>query len=276
VAHFEAELTEAVGASRGARSLPPAVFSASGSLHLLSEALRDPDVHVRAVLRYSPEPNAHQKAEFVRAYLEYDRPAEALKWLDGQWEHLEDSRLRLLADTYARLQRIDDCAGIRRRLFDATGSVEDFRAWRSTLAADAWADAAAHARQRANDQSDPVTAANLLLELGADGEAESALLARFDQVDGRDYPRLTALAETMKAKQRRLGATACYRALLLAILTRGYARAYTHGARYLRELHALAREMPTLQPLEPHATFEAELRARHGRKTSFWKHVAEM
>jgi len=61
VARFEALMTEALVGGRRAKVLPHEVYKASASLSLLSEALHDPEVMVRAVLRYSPEPNAQQK-----------------------------------------------------------------------------------------------------------------------------------------------------------------------------------------------------------------------
>lgn len=63
-----------------------------------------------------------------------------------------------------------------------------------------------------------------------------------------------------------------YRALLSAILERGYARADRHAARYLMRLRAIATER-SLEPLATHAGYEAELRQRHARKSSFWSQV---
>jgi hypothetical protein len=77
----------------------------------------------------------------------------------------------------------------------------------------------------------------------------------------------------MEAERRTLGATACYRALLLAILGQAYAPAYHYGARYLAKLRKLALEIQDLQPLESHAAFEAGVKSAHGRKVSFWKQV---
>jgi hypothetical protein len=77
----------------------------------------------------------------------------------------------------------------------------------------------------------------------------------------------------MEARHRAVGATACYRALLLDILSRAYARAYAHAARYLGRLRRLALEMPDPRPLESHEPFEAAIRAKHARKVSFWNHV---
>lgn len=273
VARFEGELAKSLESGSNRRGLPTGVFGASGSLHLLSDALRDPDVHVKAVLSYSPTPNPLQKEAFVAAYLKCGRHADALRWLDGNWEHHERARLRLLAEAYAGLGRREECAQIRKRLFDATASVYDFREWRDVLREQERDAAGEHARQAAEALANPIAAATLLLELGDTGAAEALLVRRHAAIDGRDYPRLVPLAEALEKSQHRLGATACYRALLLAILDRAYARAYGHAASYLGKLRQLAAELGPQHDLESHGAFEAALRAKHPRKTAFWSRV---
>jgi hypothetical protein len=147
------------------------------------------------------------------------------------------------------------------------------REWRDVLPAEARDAAGEHARQAAEAHANPITAATLLLELGDAGAAESLLVRRHADIDGGDYPRLVPLAEALEKSRNRLGATACYRALLLAILARAYARAYGHAASYLGKLRQLAAELPPQHGLEPHAAFEAALRAQHPRKTAFWSRV---
>jgi len=90
----------------------------------------------------------------------------------------------------------------------------------------------------------------------------------------RSLPTATACSGALQTRNCPLGATACYRALLLAILGRAYARAYGHAASYLGKLRRLAGELPQQHGLEPHASFEGVLRAKHPRKTAFWSKVA--
>jgi hypothetical protein len=56
-------------------------------------------------------------------------------------------------------------------------------------------------------------------------------------------------------------------------LAEAYARAYSHGARYVKKLRALSPQLDKHAPLAGPADFEAELRAAHKRKTSFWNLV---
>ncbi len=51
------------------------------------------------------------------------------------------------------------------------------------------------------------------------------------------------------------------------------ARAYGHAARYWARLGEIAGSGVGLLPLPSHEDFEAEIRARHGRKSAFWAHV---
>ena len=269
---FEGDLYLALKQGLG-QSLAPQVFMASGSIHLVSEALGDPDVRVRAVTQYSPNPNELQKAGFAEAYLQHQQPEKALAWLDGNWGNREDSRLRLLAQAQAMLGHNDDSADIRRRVFCSSGSIEDFRAWREVLSSTDQEMANQTARDKASAVSDPIDAARLLLEIGDARGAANVLVQRYEAIDGRRYYLLLPVAESLEANRLPLGCTACYRALLLGILSRGYAPAYAHAARYLKVLRRFAETLSDFELLPNHNEFEAQLGKAHGRKASFRNHV---
>jgi len=69
VARLESQLAQELEASPRGESPPIDVFRLSGALSLLAESLRDPDIMVRASLRYSPNPNRVQRQAFARPYL---------------------------------------------------------------------------------------------------------------------------------------------------------------------------------------------------------------
>jgi len=272
VSLFETRMTQAVGGASTSRPSPE-VFGASAALSLLSEALRDPDVKVRAVKRYSPEPNALQRMDFVRAYLDVDRPADAMVWLQEPWGPHEGSRQTLLAEALERLGRFDESLPLRQAIFERSLAVFDLHRWLEHLPEDARSAAHARARSLALDHDDPVRAAALLLELEDDGDAEAVLLAEPARIDGDDYGSLVPLAKTLRERELWRAETAVYRALLTGILDRAYARAYGHAARYWARLREIADMGVGLLPLQPHADFEASIRTRHARKVSFWAHV---
>ena len=273
VDRLEAQVGAAQAASGPGVPTSPEPFQVLNALSLLSEALRDPDIRVRAVRVRSPQPNAHQKLEFARAYLEADRAEEALTWLEGDWGSMDGSQKALQAHALAKLGRVDESASIRKEMFEQSLSVFDWHQWLEQLPAPAHGEARAHARQLALGHDDPVTAALLLLELGDPDAAEGKLVDRPAGIDGNNYPTLVPLAKALRANSCWRGETIVYRALLRGILSRAYARAYGHAARYLMRLREIARSDVDLTPLPPHETIEAELAFRHGRKVAFWSHV---
>lgn len=270
---LEWQLSQALEASPGGKSPPMEVFRISGALSLLSESLRDPDVMVRASLRYSPNPNPVQRQAFARAYLDADRPADALAWVQDPWGHLDDSRQDLLADALERLGRFEESSPIRQRMFERTLSDFDFQRWLEHLPEVARPEAVARARELALRHDDLAAAATLLLQLGDPAAAETRLLAEPGRIDGNDYGRLVPLAKALRAHECPRGETVVYRALLKGILDRAYARAYGHAARYWSRLREIADSGVGLLPLQSHEEFEAEIRARHGRKSAFWAYV---
>lgn len=88
-----------------------------------------------------------------------------------------------------------------------------------------------------------------------------------------DFYSLERLAKAMHARERWRGETVVYRVLLLDILTRAYAKAYRHGARYWVRLCAIGTSGADISPLQSHEEFAAEMRLRHGRKPAFWAQV---
>jgi tetratricopeptide (TPR) repeat protein len=273
VAQFEAGMDAALVGATQAKGQSPNVYKMSAALSLLSEALGDPDVKVRAVLRYSPDPNPVQRQSFAQAYLDADRAEDALHWLQGSWGHMEGGRQSLLADALERLGRFEGSLPIRKQMFERSPVVFYLQRWLEHLPLAGRAAAQAHAREVAISHADPVAAATILLELGDVEAAEARMLAEPARIDGNNYPALVPLAKDFRARECWLGETVVYRALLRGILERGYARAYGHGARYLARLREVANSGVGLMPLQSHEAFEAEIRLGHGRKSAFWAHV---
>ena len=251
------------------------VRSGLTALTLLSRALRNPDVHVRATLRRSPRPNSMQKQDFVLQYLEVGRPADALPWLEDVSDWHEHTRLRLLAEVLKRLGETERSAPMQQRVFEETLAVEDFRTWLGHLQPHAHAGAVERARALALDHDDPVTAAQLLVEIEFDDDAKQVLVAEPARIRGEDYMWLVPLAAALQSHERWRGATAVYRALLNAILAKAYAPAYGHGARYWHHLHAIAEQSPDLLPLQAHDEYIAAIRHKHARKVAFWAQVSK-
>ncbi len=267
---FEEDLDRALR-PRGKSEHPNhAVFKAAAAISLVADALRDPDLSTKATLRYSPNPNPLQKEHFAERYIRFGRPGEALAWLEGDWGGHEEQRERLLAEAYAAVGDTVRLQSVLGALFERTGSPDDFEAWHAVLDPADRAGAVAEARERAWSIDDPITGAQLLLALKDDQAAEALLVARHASLRGEQYYRLVPLAKTLERNGRLLGAVVCYRALLVAILARAYARANGHAAKYLGVLRRLDPQVGNYRPLLTHEAFEASLRNTHARKVSFW------
>ncbi len=275
VSQFEARMEQAVAGSLPAGQPSSEVFRSSAALSLLAQALRDPDVKVRAVLRYSPDPNPVQRMDFVRAYLDADRPGDALAWLQGSWGFQDDTRQSLLAQALERLGRFDESLPIRQATFERSLAVYDLQRWLEHLPEDSRAAALSSARSLALDHDDPTTAAALLLEIGDDEGAEAILLADPARIHGNDYGSLVPLARLLRERELWRAETAVYRALLTGILDRALARAYGHAARYWARLREIADTGVDLSPLGPHTDFETMIKSRHPRKAAFWARVKD-
>jgi len=273
VSLFESRLCEVLAASSNDARLPTDVFSLSGALKLLARSLSDPDIEVRATLQYSPDPNPMQREAFVRAYLDAERPADALEWMQDPWAHLEGRRQDLKAEAFEQLGRFKESLPIRQRTFERTLSDFDFQRWLKHLPETSHPKAIAHARGLALRHPDLSSAATLLLQLDDAEAAEARLLASPAQLDGNDYGRLATLAKAFRIHECTRGETVIYRALLNNILDRGIARAYGHAARYWTRLGEIAGSGESLLPLSSHDQLVSDIRARHARKASFWAHV---
>lgn len=271
VAQLEARL--ASGATRSGSMAPLNVEDIQGLLLLLADALRDPEIVVRTTMRRSPSPSSQQRETFVRAYLDADRPADAMAWLREPWSHFDYVRQDLLATALERLGRFDESSPLRKQSFERAFSVLYLDRWLTQLSEPARREALAHARELAIHHDQPATAAEVLLHLGDAEAAEARLLTDPDRVDGRAYGTLVPLSTALRAHACPRGETVVYRALLLDVLNRAYARAYRHGARYLARLREIAASGVGLMPLPSHEEFEAEIRRRHGRKPAFWAYV---
>jgi len=273
---YEARMHAVVARPHDGPGRPYEVFHLSAALAILAEVLRDPDIHVRAVLCYSPQPNEMQKEGFAQAYLDEARPQDALKWLEGDWGPRERTRRRLLSDALGSLGRTAESAQIRRELFEASLSAFDLHRWLEHLTGAARPQARARARELAVGHGDAVTAAILLLDLDDPAGAEEALLRADAVIDGRNYGQLVPLAKALRQQGCPRGETAVLRALMADILRRANARAYGHAARYLGRLREIAATGEPLSPLAMHAAFEQELKATHPRKVTFWAQVARI
>jgi len=112
--------------------------------------------------------------------------------------------------------------------------------------------------------------AEFLTSIGKIYEAETYLLDRAGQINGDLYSGLLPLAKIMETEERSLAASIIYRSLLSSILDRGYTKAYSYGAQYLKKLDTMAASITDWGNFEIHDVYKGRIYEAHKRKRSFW------
>jgi len=100
-------------------------------------------------------------------------------------------------------------------------------------------------------------------------KAAELVLARSSELNGDHYALLTPAADALEQKHP-LAATLLRRALIDFALGEGRSTRYRHAARHLMDCENMAGSIVDYGDAEPHDSYVARLRAKHGKKTSFW------
>lgn len=268
---YESALHKALESPEQGRRLNHAALHNSVALGQIADALRDPALYERSVLIHSPQPNHLQMKSICEKFLQFEQPGMAMRYLTQAWEsRFERDRLELLAKVYEKTDDRQQLKVIRLRLFQCEQSYVRFTRYLEILDEDEKEKACSSAIQQAEQAANILISADLLLNLGQAEKAQTLVLARHQELGDCFYDGLLRLAKAFEKVDCNLAATACYRALLLDILTQARSKAYGHGARYYEKLEALAKRLKGFKPLPTHAAFVQQLHSAHGRKKSFW------
>jgi hypothetical protein len=251
------------------------VFRSSCAMGLVARALRDPKLYERSILVYSPEPNELQANDIAEQYLASGDGIGALRWLgDPSRESARFERLDLLDRAYELLGDRGQQIEVRRELYRRSPGIHTYRALEETLPPGERTAFRARACDDARMGPHVATAAELLFALDEPGAAEQLIIERSRELDGRDYVLLTKLVKTAKSRGHLLAAVLIWRALIDAVLSRGYAKAYGHAARYLLELRAVSASVEDYRGHPSHDAYERGLQLAHRRKVSFWSRLS--
>ena len=104
--------------------------------------------------------------------------------------------------------------------------------------------------------------------------AARLVLERRVESDGNVYFLLDPAAKALEGKHP-LAATLLRRAMIEDTLNGAKYKRYRHAARHMLECQALDPSIEDYAAFETHDAFVNRIRAKHGRKTGFWSHVAE-
>ncbi len=99
--------------------------------------------------------------------------------------------------------------------------------------------------------------------------AADLIVTRFAELDGNMYYSLTPAADRLQGDFS-LAAVLARRAMINHTLERGKATRYKHSVRHLLECQSADNEIDDYKGFATHGEFEAQLRANHSKKASFW------
>lgn len=218
--------------------------------------------------------NAAAWIDIARVYLESGEPKIALERLsrigpDDTFHAYE--RDRLLAEIYQKTGDKEQLAELLKNNFRKHHSVGVLKELLGVIGQDRRAEMIRTEIEHILQQSElNLTDIEFLLETEHIAEAEEYVLKRSAQLDGDSYTSLQPLAKQFETANHPLVASLIYRVLLSSILDRGYSKAYTYAARYLKNLDALSSKIGDWQSNATHEQFKSALSEKHKRKRSFW------
>jgi len=109
-----------------------------------------------------------------------------------------------------------------------------------------------------------------LISIGKIDDAERYIFEKETQINGDFYDSLLPLAKSFESEKCYLATTVIYRKLIISILERGYTKAYTYCAGYLKKLDKLSDSIIDWDKFDNHDEFKHFLHQTHGLKKSFW------
>lgn len=245
------------------------------ALRAVADARHDPDLFIESLERGGVvEP---YRVEVAERMLAAGRVDEALTWLDSA-PATSRTELHLTEVKIAALDaagRADEAQELRWQEFAKRLDDMVLRDYLTRLDSGPVRDRAeAKAVRLALEHAAAVEGLRFLIGLPDLAMAARLVVARSAEIDGGEYWTLAPAAEAL-FQEHPDAALVLYRKLLESILERGTARAYHHAADYYHRAADCASRAAAIQQggTESHAAFDARLRSRHGRKSSFWSRI---
>ncbi len=242
------------------------------ALRDIADAQGDVDTFIA---QYDPETRKVPRiaAEIAERLLAAGRAAEALMaleaaehrrsgWPDVEWEDVRIAALEALG-------RGDDAQAARWSCFERFLSARHLRDYLKRLPDFDDIGAESRALDFAENFESLTAALSFLVSWPAPDRAAKLLLNRAEELDGDRYEVLTPVADALAGKHP-LAATLALRAMIEFSLDNARSSRYKHAARHFQECASLASSITDFRTWEPHETFAARLRAKHGKKSSFW------
>ena len=241
------------------------------------------DLDLLVALEQKKPPHIQDTLGIASQLLDAGRAAEALDWVrrPGRREfgNPQDGVNPRQVSMEARiLEALNDkpaAQELRWRCFEKSLSVDILREYLKRLPDFEDIEAEDQAYKLASDHAEPELALQFFLDWPRLDLAAQLIVAHRNHLDGRDWHTLPGVAGLLEHEYP-LAATILYRALLDNILEQARSKAYSHGAKYLRQLSLLAKEADKDLPIGmiDHATYLVDLKKTHARKSGFWGQVS--
>ena len=212
-------------------------------------------------------------AEIARRLLQAGRAKEAWSVINAVDEHgpgripfdWEEVRLNVMET----LGRKDEAQAFRWQCFERTLNSAHLRAYLKRLPDFDDLEAEERAISYALKVSNAHQALAFLVSWPALNKAATLVTERSRELDGDHYEILSPAADALAAKYP-LAATLLLRAMIDFSLKENRVKRFRHAARHLAECGSLAAAIGDFGDFEAHERYSARLKAKHGRKTSFW------
>ncbi|MCQ0090261.1 DUF6880 family protein [Roseovarius sp. M141] len=247
-------------------------------------ALARGDLDLLIALEAKKKPHVQDTLTIATQLLEAGRTSEALDWVRKPGrrpfgpadDDLSPARVSLEARILEAVGDETAAQALRWRCFEARLSADILRDYLRKLPDFEDIETEERAHAVALEKATPEVALQFFLDWPRHDLAAKLIVMHAKHWDGGDWhilPKVAALLE----HDYPLAATILYRALLDSILDRARSKAYGHGANYLEKLTLLAEEADSTRPGEiaDHASYLAELKKRHPRKSGFWTRIGE-
>ncbi len=249
-------------------------LSQSVNLHSVAEALKDPDMYLRATLLVSPSPNYLQIEDMVRFFMRCGAHEQAIKWLKNDWGNESRGkpnaiRLSLLADSYLALNQHDQHRMTLIELLSIDPTYSNLQKTLPLVSAKEAEKLRTKFIAAVLNESDIYAKLSPLLQLEEYAQAEDVAINNMAALESCSYTTLLSLLD-LTPEDLPLLRIILLRCLLGDILHRGKTQAYHYAAGYLKKLDRFDQKSIDYRSLPNHADFMVNVKEKHGRKSSFW------
>jgi len=186
-------------------------------------------------------------------------------WVPSEWQSVR-------LDVLTALGRHDEAQDFRLECFHHTLASDRLHAYLKRLPDFDDVEAEDAAMKYALTYPSVLSALHFLIHWPAIEYAAQLVTARASELDGDHYEILTPAAEALVAKYP-LEATLVLRSMIDFALGAARSKRYRHVARHLLECESLATQIADFDSFAHHDEYLAALKAKHGRKQAFWRHV---